>query len=188
MIVFRICPCWLGIIWDSLPKGWVSALRHFSLAEGKRNQGLGHILAVVHLCYKAWGMNEENFRLSERLVSACYVRQGVQARRSHEQLIRTLLEQVHTLLYSAKHDNCLQNITLCSKEMQHLVFATLTVCTRAGIDWTGLCKNLFQITSIRKLERKRLGRRNILTCCTNMVNTSTSGLAGLIPPQTSIKK
>ncbi|KAK3566728.1 hypothetical protein QTP86_004465 [Hemibagrus guttatus] len=38
-------------------------------------------------------MNEENFSVSERLVPASYVRQGVQARRSHEQLIRTLLEQ-----------------------------------------------------------------------------------------------
>ncbi|KAG7330130.1 hypothetical protein KOW79_006352 [Hemibagrus wyckioides] len=38
-------------------------------------------------------MNEENFSVSEKLVSASYVRQGVQARRGHEQLIRTLLEQ-----------------------------------------------------------------------------------------------
>ncbi|XP_066576887.1 O-phosphoseryl-tRNA(Sec) selenium transferase isoform X2 [Amia ocellicauda] len=38
-------------------------------------------------------MNSENFSLSERLVSASYVRQGSQARRGHEQLIRLLLEQ-----------------------------------------------------------------------------------------------
>lgn len=39
-------------------------------------------------------MNKENFALSEKIVSAAYVRQGSQARRSHEQLIRHLLEQV----------------------------------------------------------------------------------------------
>lgn len=39
-------------------------------------------------------MNSENFSLSERLVSPSYIRQGSQARRSHEQLIRHLLEQV----------------------------------------------------------------------------------------------
>lgn len=39
-------------------------------------------------------MNGENFSLSEKVVSASYVRQGSQARRSHEQLIRRLLEQV----------------------------------------------------------------------------------------------
>ncbi|XP_077598407.1 O-phosphoseryl-tRNA(Sec) selenium transferase isoform X2 [Stigmatopora nigra] len=38
-------------------------------------------------------MNSENFTLSERLVSASYVRQACQARRGHEQLIRQLLEQ-----------------------------------------------------------------------------------------------
>ncbi|XP_077445088.1 O-phosphoseryl-tRNA(Sec) selenium transferase isoform X2 [Stigmatopora argus] len=38
-------------------------------------------------------MNSENFALSERLVSASYVRQACQARRGHEQLIRQLLEQ-----------------------------------------------------------------------------------------------
>lgn len=38
-------------------------------------------------------MNSENFSLSERLVSPSYIRQGSQARRSHEQLIRHLLEQ-----------------------------------------------------------------------------------------------
>ncbi|XP_066537767.1 O-phosphoseryl-tRNA(Sec) selenium transferase [Hoplias malabaricus] len=38
-------------------------------------------------------MNSENFTLSEKLVSPSYVRQGLQARRSHEQLIRVLLEQ-----------------------------------------------------------------------------------------------
>ncbi|KAK0132095.1 O-phosphoseryl-tRNA(Sec) selenium transferase [Merluccius polli] len=38
-------------------------------------------------------MNQENFTLSERIVSSSYVRQGSQARRSHEQLIRQLLEQ-----------------------------------------------------------------------------------------------
>lgn len=39
-------------------------------------------------------MNSENFSLSEKIVSSSYVRQGSQARRSHEQLIRHLLEQV----------------------------------------------------------------------------------------------
>lgn len=39
-------------------------------------------------------MNDENFSLSEKVVSASYIRQGSQARRSHEQLIRRLLEQV----------------------------------------------------------------------------------------------
>lgn len=38
-------------------------------------------------------MNAENFGLSERLVPSSYIRQGAQARRSHEQLIRTLLDQ-----------------------------------------------------------------------------------------------
>nr|XP_020486082.1 O-phosphoseryl-tRNA(Sec) selenium transferase [Labrus bergylta]XP_020486083.1 O-phosphoseryl-tRNA(Sec) selenium transferase [Labrus bergylta]XP_029132572.1 O-phosphoseryl-tRNA(Sec) selenium transferase [Labrus bergylta] len=38
-------------------------------------------------------MNSENFGLSEKLVSSSYIRQGSQARRSHEQLIRHLLEQ-----------------------------------------------------------------------------------------------
>lgn len=41
-------------------------------------------------------MNGENFGLSEKVVSASYVRQGSQARRGHEQLIRRLLEQVGT--------------------------------------------------------------------------------------------
>lgn len=38
-------------------------------------------------------MNNENFILSEKLVSSSYVRQGLQARRGHEQLIRVLLQQ-----------------------------------------------------------------------------------------------
>ncbi|XP_023688101.1 O-phosphoseryl-tRNA(Sec) selenium transferase isoform X1 [Paramormyrops kingsleyae] len=38
-------------------------------------------------------MNSENFSISEKIVSASYIRQGLQARRSHEQLIRLLLEQ-----------------------------------------------------------------------------------------------
>uniref|UniRef100_A0AAY4EME6 O-phosphoseryl-tRNA(Sec) selenium transferase n=1 Tax=Denticeps clupeoides TaxID=299321 RepID=A0AAY4EME6_9TELE len=38
-------------------------------------------------------MNGENFCLSEKIVSSSYVRQGSQARRGHEQLIRVLLEQ-----------------------------------------------------------------------------------------------
>ncbi|RXN20638.1 O-phosphoseryl-tRNA(Sec) selenium transferase [Labeo rohita] len=38
-------------------------------------------------------MNNENFNLSEKLVSSSYVRQGLQARRGHEQLIRVLLQQ-----------------------------------------------------------------------------------------------
>ncbi|KAM9836702.1 O-phosphoseryl-tRNA(Sec) selenium transferase isoform 1-T1 [Aulostomus maculatus] len=38
-------------------------------------------------------MNNENFTLSERIVSPSYIRQGCQARRGHEQLIRLLLEQ-----------------------------------------------------------------------------------------------
>ncbi|KAF7664788.1 hypothetical protein LDENG_00165790 [Lucifuga dentata] len=38
-------------------------------------------------------MNSENFTLSEKIVSPSYIRQGCQARRGHEQLIRHLLEQ-----------------------------------------------------------------------------------------------
>ncbi|XP_052003790.1 O-phosphoseryl-tRNA(Sec) selenium transferase [Xyrauchen texanus] len=38
-------------------------------------------------------MNNENFNLSEKIVSSSYVRQGLQARRSHEQLIRVLIDQ-----------------------------------------------------------------------------------------------
>ncbi|KAM9406156.1 O-phosphoseryl-tRNA(Sec) selenium transferase isoform 2-T2 [Salvelinus alpinus] len=38
-------------------------------------------------------MNSENFSISEKIVSPSYIRQGSQARRSHEQLIRLLLEQ-----------------------------------------------------------------------------------------------
>ncbi|KAL0969904.1 hypothetical protein UPYG_G00234290 [Umbra pygmaea] len=38
-------------------------------------------------------MNTENFSISEKLVAQSYIRQGSQARRSHEQLIRLLLEQ-----------------------------------------------------------------------------------------------
>lgn len=38
-------------------------------------------------------MNNENFNLSEKLVSSSYVRQGLQARRGHELLIRVLLQQ-----------------------------------------------------------------------------------------------
>lgn len=38
-------------------------------------------------------MNSENFSLSEKIVSSSYVRQGLHARRGHEQLIRVLLEQ-----------------------------------------------------------------------------------------------
>ncbi|XP_048041279.1 O-phosphoseryl-tRNA(Sec) selenium transferase isoform X1 [Megalobrama amblycephala] len=38
-------------------------------------------------------MNNENFNLSEKLVSSSYARQGLQARRGHEQLIRVLLQQ-----------------------------------------------------------------------------------------------
>ncbi|KAI4900144.1 hypothetical protein NFI96_023873 [Prochilodus magdalenae] len=38
-------------------------------------------------------MNNENFTLGEKIVSPSYVRQGLQARRGHEQLIRILLEQ-----------------------------------------------------------------------------------------------
>lgn len=39
-------------------------------------------------------MNAENVRLSEKIVSAAYIRQGSEARRGHEQLVRRLLEQV----------------------------------------------------------------------------------------------
>ncbi|KAM9425298.1 O-phosphoseryl-tRNA(Sec) selenium transferase isoform 1-T1 [Pholidichthys leucotaenia] len=38
-------------------------------------------------------MNSENFSLSEKIVSPSYIRQGSQARRGHELLIRQLLEQ-----------------------------------------------------------------------------------------------
>uniref|UniRef100_A0A8C1SA95 O-phosphoseryl-tRNA(Sec) selenium transferase n=1 Tax=Cyprinus carpio TaxID=7962 RepID=A0A8C1SA95_CYPCA len=38
-------------------------------------------------------MNSQNFSLSEKLVSCSYVRQGLQARRGHEQLVRVLLQQ-----------------------------------------------------------------------------------------------
>lgn len=39
-------------------------------------------------------MNGENVGLSQKMVPAAYIRQGSEARRSHEQLIRRLLEQV----------------------------------------------------------------------------------------------
>lgn len=39
-------------------------------------------------------MNPESFAAGERLVSPAYVRQGCEARRTHEHLIRLLLEQV----------------------------------------------------------------------------------------------
>lgn len=39
-------------------------------------------------------MNGESFTAGEQLVSPAYVRQGREARRSHEQLIRLLLEKV----------------------------------------------------------------------------------------------
>uniref|UniRef100_A0A8C8BY63 O-phosphoseryl-tRNA(Sec) selenium transferase n=1 Tax=Oncorhynchus tshawytscha TaxID=74940 RepID=A0A8C8BY63_ONCTS len=42
-------------------------------------------------------MNSENFSISEKIVSASYIRQGSQARRSHEQLIRQLLDQQNEL-------------------------------------------------------------------------------------------
>lgn len=45
-------------------------------------------------------MNGENFSLSEKIVSSSYVRQGSQARRGHEQLIRVLLEQVKSPKHS----------------------------------------------------------------------------------------
>uniref|UniRef100_H2ZVF2 O-phosphoseryl-tRNA(Sec) selenium transferase n=1 Tax=Latimeria chalumnae TaxID=7897 RepID=H2ZVF2_LATCH len=38
-------------------------------------------------------MNSETFAICEQIVSTAYVRQGVQARRTHEQLIRLLLEK-----------------------------------------------------------------------------------------------
>lgn len=38
-------------------------------------------------------MNSENVSICEKIVSSSYIRQGSQARRSHEQLIRVLLEQ-----------------------------------------------------------------------------------------------
>ncbi|PNJ46022.1 SEPSECS isoform 4 [Pongo abelii] len=38
-------------------------------------------------------MNRESFAAGERLVSPAYVRQGCEARRSHEHLIRLLLEK-----------------------------------------------------------------------------------------------
>ncbi|PNI75951.1 SEPSECS isoform 2 [Pan troglodytes] len=41
-------------------------------------------------------MNRESFAAGERLVSPAYVRQGCEARRSHEHLIRLLLEKVHS--------------------------------------------------------------------------------------------
>lgn len=41
-------------------------------------------------------MNSENFTLSEKIVSPSYIRQGSQARRGHEQLIRLLLDQVRS--------------------------------------------------------------------------------------------
>ncbi|KAG8510314.1 O-phosphoseryl-tRNA(Sec) selenium transferase [Galemys pyrenaicus] len=41
-------------------------------------------------------MNRENFAAGERLVSPAYVRQGCEARRSHEHLIRLLLEKVRS--------------------------------------------------------------------------------------------
>ncbi|XP_078256649.1 O-phosphoseryl-tRNA(Sec) selenium transferase [Rhinoraja longicauda] len=39
------------------------------------------------------GMNTENFSLCEKIVSPSYIRQGLQARRTHEHLIRLLIEK-----------------------------------------------------------------------------------------------
>ena len=41
-------------------------------------------------------MNRESFAAGERLVSPAYMRQGCEARRSHEHLIRLLLEKVQS--------------------------------------------------------------------------------------------
>lgn len=65
-------------------------------------------------------MNSENFSLSEKIVSTSYVRQGSQARRSHEQLIRLLLEQVPS---SA---SCLLKVAADSS-------ASLIVCHRESV-------------------------------------------------------
>lgn len=42
-------------------------------------------------------MNPESYQLCEKLIPAAYVQQGLQARRSHENAIRHLLEQVRGL-------------------------------------------------------------------------------------------
>lgn len=54
-------------------------------------------------------MNSENFALSEKIVLPSYIRQGSQARRSHEQLIRLLLEQVKSAAASCfSQSHCLR--------------------------------------------------------------------------------
>lgn len=51
-------------------------------------------------------MNSDNFNLSEKIVSPSYIRQGSQARRGHEQLIRQLLEQVRSKLSFVSSYHC----------------------------------------------------------------------------------
>lgn len=50
------------------------------------------------VCLVGAVMNSENFAAGERRVSPAYVRQGCEARRAHEHLIRLLLEQVFRCL------------------------------------------------------------------------------------------
>lgn len=49
-------------------------------------------MVALTLCSAA--MNSENFTLCEKTVDPSYIRQGSQARRGHEHLVRRLLEQV----------------------------------------------------------------------------------------------
>ena len=69
-------------------------------------------------------MNPENFSLSERIVSPSYVRQGSQARRGHEQLIRQLLEQVRPRPTGPSQLEPEQSGTVMEKEM--VVYCTRT--------------------------------------------------------------
>lgn len=87
-------PCFVGTL---LLRNKISVLSQ------TRNILLG---GVPSLSQTSWfvspAMNSENFNLSERLVSPSYIRQGSQARRSHEQLIRHLLEQVGHFVSAAR--------------------------------------------------------------------------------------
>ena len=43
-------------------------------------------------------MNSESYKLAEKLIPSAYVQQGVQARRTRENAVRHLLEQVKQLV------------------------------------------------------------------------------------------
>lgn len=64
---------------------------------GELRRGSVVFAACVERCFATVAtaeMNRESFAAGERLVSPAYVRQGCEARRSHEHLIRLLLEKV----------------------------------------------------------------------------------------------